>query len=213
MGHYLDLETWPRRAIHDFFVGFEDPWFNLTAEVEVGATWDWCKRSGTSFSLACWYAVLRAVDEVPAMRMRLRPEGVWVHDQVRVGATVLKPDDCFTYVYFPSAPDYPSFAAAAEAEIARRLEAPELEPSTGEDDLLYCTVIPWVRFTGIKHARAGGTGDSVPRIALGRATPAGDGRALPVSVEGHHALLDGIHVGQFFAKLEAALADPDGTFG
>jgi chloramphenicol O-acetyltransferase type A len=213
MGHFIDLETWPRRAIHDFFLGFEDPWFNLTAEVEVGPTWSWCKDTGASFSLACWYAVLHAANEVPALRMRLRPEGVWVHERVRVGATVLKPDNCFTYVYFPHGGSFAAFAAGAEAAMATRLQEDGLEPASGEDDLLYGTVLPWVRFTGMKHARAGGVDESVPKIALGKATAVGEGRRMPVNVEGHHALLDGIHVGAFFAALEAALCDPDGTLG
>jgi chloramphenicol O-acetyltransferase type A len=31
---------------------------------------------------------------------------------------------------------------------------------------------------------------------------------MPLSVEVHHALMDGLHVGQFVQGFEAALADP-----
>ena len=31
---------------------------------------------------------------------------------------------------------------------------------------------------------------------------------MPISVEVHHALMDGLHVGRFFSQLEEALADP-----
>lgn len=213
MGRFIDLETWPRRAIHDFFLGFEDPWFNLTTEIEVGRTKAWCKEQGASFSLACWFAVLRAANEVEAFRMRLRDGQVWVHDRVRVGATALKPDDCFTYVYFPDGEDFASFVVTAEAELAERLQAEGLEPDSGDDDLLHCTVVPWVRFTGIKHARFGNPKDSIPKIALGRATPTAEGVRMPVSIEGHHALIDGIHAGAFFDALERAFAEPEQTFG
>lgn len=212
MGRFLDLDTWPRRPIHDFFLGFEDPWFNLCAEIEVGATRAWCAERGASFSLACWFAVLRAANEVEAFRMRLRDGGVWVHDRVRVGATALKPDNCFTYVYYPDAPDFESFATLARAELAERLQAEGLEPDAGDDDLLHCTVIPWVRFTAIKHARYGKGQGSIPKIAIGRATEIDGGVRLPVSVEGHHALIDGVHVGAFLAALEGALGAPERTF-
>lgn len=213
LGHFIELETWPRKAIYDFFLAFEDPWFNLTAEVEVGPTKRWCRANQASFSLACWYAVLRASNEVEAFRMRLRNGGVWVHERVRVGATALRPNQTFTYVYFPDAPTFRAFSEFAQAEIARRLAAPGLEPDSGDDDLLHGTVVPWVRFTGIKHARFGGGGGSVPKIALGRATDESEGVRMPVSVEGHHALIDGVHAGAFFAALEAALADPEGLLG
>lgn len=212
MGRFVDLETWPRRATHDFFLGFEDPWFNLTAEIEVGPTRDWCRAHDAPFSLACWFAVLRATDEVEAFRMRLRPGGVWVHDALRVGATALKPDQSFTYVYFPHADDFPRFVQRAQAELADRLAAEALEPDSGDDDLLHGTVVPWVRFTGIKHARAGGSPNSVPKIALGKATDVGDAVRMPVSVEGHHSLIDGVHAGAFLTALESALAQPDTTF-
>ena len=32
---------------------------------------------------------------------------------------------------------------------------------------------------------------------------------MPFSVEVHHALLDGLHVGRFLARFEAALAAPE----
>lgn len=209
IGHFIDLDSWPRKAIYDFFLAFEDPWFNLVAEVEVGPTKTWCKANGASFSLACWYAVLHAANEVEAFRMRLRDDKVWVHERVRVGATALKPDQCFTYVYFPDAPSFAEFVVLARAEMKERFAQEGLEPDSGDDDLLHCTVVPWVRFTGIKHARFGGTGDSVPKIALGKATAVGQDVKMPVSIEGHHALIDGIHSGAFFAALEAAFADPE----
>ena len=212
MGHLIDLDDWPRRATWEFFLGFEDPWFNLTAEIDVSATREWCRDSGASFSLACWFAVAQACMEVPSLRQRLRQGGVWQHDELRVGATVLKDDESFVYVYFPSADDFATFEAEAGDEMDRRLTARALEPHSDDDDLLYCTTIPWVRFTGIKHARQGGGLDSVPRIAVGRATDTPEGCMMPISVEAHHALVDGLHIGQFLEELEALLASPEDTF-
>ena len=143
----------------------------------MGPTRAWCRDQGASFSLACWFAVLRAANAVPAFRMRLRDGRVYLHDRVRVGATALKPDQSFTYVYFPDAPDFEAFSIRAKAELAERLQAEGLEPDSGDDDLLHCTVVPWVRFTGIKHARFGNPADSIPKIALGKATDVGGARA------------------------------------
>jgi len=32
---------------------------------------------------------------------------------------------------------------------------------------------------------------------------------LPISVEVHHALMDGLHVGRYLSRLEEALAEPE----
>lgn len=209
----IDLDSWPRRAIHDYFLGFDDPWFSLCAEVEAGPTWDWCKASGAAFSLACWWAVLRATDDVPAFRQRLRDGGVWEHERLRMGVTALKPDQAFTYAYFDDAPDFARFVVSAKAELEARFASSGLDPEVGRDDLLHGTVVPWVRFTGLKHARASSSDGSVPKIALGRASAVEGGRRLPVSVEGHHSLIDGVHVGAFLRALEARLVAPSETFG
>ncbi len=208
----IDMSTWSRRAVHDFFLDYEDPWFNISAEVEVGPTRRWCRAHRAPFSLACWYAVVQAANAVPAFRMRLRPGGVWLHERVRVGATSLKPDGALTFVYYPDAADFPTFAHVAKTMIAERMTAAELEPQDSADDLLHCTMLPWVRFTSIKHARAIIRGGSVPRIAIGKATAVGTEVFMPVSVEGHHSLIDGVHVGAFLDGLQAALAAPEATF-
>ena len=193
-------------------MGFDDPWFNLTAEVEVGPTRAWCRDNRQPFSLACWFAIQRAVHEVPALRQRLRPEGVIEHEQVRIGATAIRENQTFTYVYYPHRERFSAFVTAAQAEQKERLAQPGLLPDLGDDDLMHCTVVPWVRFTGLKHARHGAP-SSVPKIALGRATEEGDGVRMPVNVQAHHALVDGVHIGAFLSALERLLGAPEELFG
>jgi chloramphenicol O-acetyltransferase type A len=48
----------------------------------------------------------------------------------------------------------------------------------------------------------------VPKLAFGRAEPAGEHLWMPMSVEVHHALMDGLHVGRFVQAFEAALRAP-----
>ena len=35
MGHYLELSDWPRRHTFDFFLDYDQPFFNICAEVNV----------------------------------------------------------------------------------------------------------------------------------------------------------------------------------
>ena len=64
-------------------------------------------------------------------------------------------------------------------------------------------------FTSFSHARNWGREDSVPKIAFGKFVKETDRVLLPISVEVHHALVDGVHVGRFFTRLEEALANPE----
>ena len=56
------------------------------------------------------------------------------------------------------------------------------------------------------HHAVAGPDDCVPRIAWGRYTGQPGGRiTIPVSVQVHHALADGEHVGAFLTGAQAAL--------
>jgi len=75
--------------------------------------------------------------------------------------------------------------------------------------LIHFTTLPWISFTSFSHARNWGRDDSVPKIAFGRFTKMEGSLLLPMSVEVHHALMDGLHVGRFVNHMEAALVKPE----
>jgi chloramphenicol O-acetyltransferase type A len=49
----------------------------------------------------------------------------------------------------------------------------------------------------------------VPKIAFGKFTEEQGRTWLPFSVEVHHALVDGVHVGHYLNRLEEALQKPE----
>jgi chloramphenicol O-acetyltransferase type A len=59
------------------------------------------------------------------------------------------------------------------------------------------------------HARTKGRGDSIPRIVFGKFAKHGERTVMPISVEVHHALMDGLHVGRYLNRLEEVLGKPN----
>lgn len=226
---FLDLQAWPRRAAFDYFRAFDKPWFNVTVRLDAAPLKAAVRASGAgSFALAYHHVALRLANEVEAFRYRLRPpaqaggsERVLVLASQAGGATVLRDDDSFGFAYFPPADDWPSFARAAAAAVAAaRARAAGFEPRVGDDALIHFTTLPWLHFSSFSHARnwrRDGLPDSIPKISFGRAersTENGVERLwLPVNIEVHHALMDGLHVGRYVQRLEAVLADPGPWFG
>lgn len=139
-------------------------------------------------------------------RYRLRGEGIVVHDVVHAGSTVLRSDGTFGFVYIDFDPNLDAFAAAAtEAiETARRPDR-GLDPRDDRDDLIHHTVIPWVAFTSMAHARRSDPEDSIPKISFGRYHGDEGAERMPVSVEVHHGLMDALHVGRFLEAFQESL--------
>lgn len=216
---FLDTSAWSRRRQLEFFQGYDRPFFNLCAPVEVTGLRELCRRSGHSFFLASHYLALRAANAVPEFRYRLRGDRVLVHPRVHGGSTVLRDDETFTFAYFDYTDDFASFVEAAAPELERLKTGPApFDPQDERDDLIHFSVIPWVAFTSFQHARRTNPEDSVPKIVFGKVYEDrvfdGDdpeGRKverMPVSVEVHHALMDGLHAGRFFSELEGEYRKP-----
>ena len=210
MPTYLDLERWPRRAHFDLFRGYDHPFFNLCAPVEVTALRAATGGAGgRSFFLAALWLSLAAANAIEPFRYRLRGDRVLVHEVIHGSGTILRPDGTFGFAYFDFDPAYGRFHERAAREVERVRASTALEPIAERDDLIHYSVIPWVAFTSFAHARHLAADDSVPKIVFGKVYPDGGGERMPVSVEVHHALADGLDAGRFFERLAERFAAPD----
>jgi chloramphenicol O-acetyltransferase type A len=196
---WVDLKTWKRLEHYRLFRKYERPFFSVTVDVDVTTTWNRCRKPGApSFFLSSVFLMLNAVNDVEAFRLRLRPRGVWRHDRIGVGPTIRRPDETFGFARFEPAETLEEFVGPSSAAIARAMSATRLEPSEMADDVVYHSVLPWFRFTSYTNALPGG--DSIPRIVFGRVERAGGRMRMPVAVEVHHALVDGLDVARFFER-------------
>ncbi|HEX8495524.1 MAG TPA: chloramphenicol acetyltransferase [Pyrinomonadaceae bacterium] len=215
MPRYLDTETWHRRQQFEFFKGFDNPFFNICARVDVTSLLGLARATKSiSFFITYHFLSMKAANEVEPFRYRLRGDRVLIHDRIYAGTTLLLADESFTFVYFDYEEDFEVFHTRATAAVKNaQAGAPRLYEREGQDDLIHHSVIPWVAFTSISHARNWGRLDSVPKIAFGKYCEEGDRIKMPVSVEAHHALMDGLHVGLYFEKLESYFSNPRRALG
>ena len=214
MSFDLDLDRWPRRNAFEFFRGFDKPHFSVCTRIDVSALKPALAAAGLgSVTLACHFMALLLANRIEPFRYRLRQGGVEVLDVVHASTTVLLADESFGFAYLPYASDFASFVAqGAPALAAARAGSEGFAPRVDDRAQIHFTTLPWLHFTSFTHARAGALEDAIPKLAFGRieADGSADGarRWMPLSVEVHHALMDGLHVGRFVQGFEAAMRDP-----
>jgi chloramphenicol O-acetyltransferase type A len=210
MAEYLDVTNWPRRRLFEFFRGYDNPYFNVCTRLDVTRLLTLLRRRpGLSVSLTYHYFALRAANEVEPFRYRLRDGRVLVHEIVHGGTTVLLPNETFAFAYFNYEEDFGKFIGAAQQAVNLVRSGEDVFRPRAGDDMIHFTTLPWVSFTSFAHARKNDPGDSVPKVAFGKFTEEGGRVLLPISVEVHHALMDGLHVGRYLTRLEEALAEPE----
>ena len=216
MSKYLDIETWHRRQQFEFFKDYHNPFFNICTNVDVTLLLDLTRATeNISFLIAYHFFSIKAANEVEQFRYRLRGERILIHERVHAGTTLLLADENFTFAYFDYTEDFQAFHANAEAAIesVKAVGVQELHQRAGQDDLIYHSVIPWATFTSISHARKGGGEESVPKIAFGKYREDSGRMMMPISVEVNHALMDGLHVGRYFERLESYFSNPRFALG
>lgn len=206
----VDLERWGRASHAGFFQRFTDPHFNVVAEVSLGPMLEVAAARGSSAFIAMLYATTRAANELYALRLRLREGVVVLHPRVHPSFTLRVDAEHFNYCGADYNDDYATFEQGVRAAIDQKRGDRSLRAEAeARDDLLFVSSLPWLRFTSIQHAAMDPRRDSFPRITWGRFTPTAAGTVAPLSLQGHHALMDGIHTAMFFRRVEVLAAAPD----
>lgn len=199
----IDLSRWPRAAAYAHYRPYAMPHMAMTADIDVTAL----KASGGSFFARMLHATTQAVNAVPELRQRIRVtaegEEVVEHDAVDPAFTVAVVGGLFNFASVPFVRDLRVFEASVAAVSDAKRTVRALEPFDGvRDDVVYMSCLPWVSFSSLTHPVAS-TDDCVPRVAWGRFTKT-DGRVVvPVNLQVHHALVDGVHMARFFETVQA----------
>jgi chloramphenicol O-acetyltransferase type A len=132
-------------------------------------------------------------------------EKVVEFDRVEASQTILNDDKTFSFCYFPWRDTIEEFVESGKEARERYGALRSFDVETGRLDLIFYSVIPWVSFTSFKHANSGDNRQTVPRMVFGKMFERGETRHMPFSVEGHHCLMDGYHVGQYFEIFQSKL--------
>ncbi len=209
----IDLQTWSRREHFALFNTFNHPHFNICANVDVTRFRPYVKEQGFSLSAAIIFVIARAANAIPEFRYRMRGVEIVEHETVSPSVTILVDNDLFSFCTIDYSQDFSEFAGRAARLIAAVKANPTLEDPPGRDDLLYMTALPWVSFTSFAHPMRLHPADSIPRFAWGKYFEEGGLLKMPLSVQGHHALMDGIHMGRFYSEIQEYYHSPDSVLG
>ena len=209
---YIDLDTWPRREHFRLYRHLDQPHFNMCANVDLTAFYAATRTHGIGFTVGVLYVIARAANDIPAFRLRMRGEDVIEHETVHPSTTVLSDEGLFGFCSFDYLADLQSFAAGATQPLEQAKRQPKLQDGLDRDDILFTTSIPWVSFTSFAHPTHLSPVDCIPRMAWGKRFADGDRILMPLSVQGHHALMDGYHMGQYYERAQVYFSEPDQLF-
>ena len=204
----FDINTWNRKTQYQFFKNFDDPFFGLTCHIDVTNLRAFCKKNKLSFSLAVLYFSMKAANEITEFRLRIVNDEVVEFDSIEIGSTFLNDDNSFFFGLFKNESTVFDFDAKGKQLVKELKRGKIFEEHWNKIDLIFGSTVPWISFTSIKHARNIEREKSgIPKFVFGKRFQQNDKLLLPFSIEVHHALMDGFHVGQLVEKLQQKIDD------
>lgn len=205
----IDTENWDRKEQFQFFRDYDNPFFGLTTNLDVTKLLAYTQANNYSFFAAYLFASQQQIHSIPEFRYRIEGNKVVEYSEVAAGSTVLKENDVFTFCYFDHYSSFQDYNAHVIEQI-NQCRKPNSQLIDHDDDLaqIHYSVIPWVHFTGLTHPRNYKTDDSIPKIVFGKYEQQAKKFMMPISVEAHHALLDGFHMGLYFKRFQECIDDP-----
>ncbi len=198
----VDIVHWPRRATYEFFQNYDDPFFNLTANVDVTRLYQFCKQNDLAFSLTALFCTQRAANEIREFRIRFFEGRLVEFDRIHATQTILNDDETFSFCYFEMNDDVFEFNRTGKAARVKYKKLKTFDVESDRVDMIYYSVIPWVSFTSFKHASRLDKTQTVPRIVFGKIFDEGSVKKMPLSVEANHTIMDGVHVGKLFNRFQ-----------
>ena len=206
----IDLETFPRRSHYEFFKSYAYPYMGMTANVDVTNLYHAAKERGGSPFLAFLWAAANAANSVPELRQRMVGEGIVEYDHCDTAHTVALPDGTFVNCRTDCRRSFDEFLVyGRRCQEEAKGRHGFVQPGDDETELIFVSSTPWVTFTQVIQPTPI-PADSNVRIVFGKFFEQNGRKLMPLAIQVNHALVDGLHVGQFYQRFQE-LADSDLT--
>ncbi len=196
-------DKWNRKKQFELFKTYDDPYFNLTTQLDVTNLYDFMKKNKLSFFLTTLFVALETANEFLEFRLRFFKNKLVEFESINIGSAVLNADNTFSFAYFERKNSVFEFNTSGKAVLGLDKSNLDFEENKQVFDLIHCSFIPWVNFTSFKHARKNEMDAyGIPKFVFGKFVDENSAKKMSFSIEVHHALMDGFHVGKFLEKFQ-----------
>ena len=136
------------------------------------------------------------------MKYRIEGDDLFLYDVINGSATIDRDDGTFGFSYIPYFEDLALFLDKATEEVIDVRMSDQLIKTEIGENIIHFSSVPWINFTSVSHPRRYSRRDSIPKVTVGKYHIEGKKMKIPVSVHVNHAVADGLHIGEFYDKLQ-----------
>ncbi|WP_339629730.1 CatA-like O-acetyltransferase [uncultured Maribacter sp.] len=203
----IDLAAWKRKEHFDFFSKMKSPTFGIVTEVNCDQCFKNSKVNGESFFANYLHKSMIAVNSVDELKYRIIDEEIIEFEKIHAGITIGREDETFGFGFVNFSSDFETFNTELKSEIlaVKNCSGLRLNNDDIKRDLIRHSTFPWNSFSGFLHPTNFDQKESVPKITFGKFIIRDGKKMLPISIEAHHGLVDGIHIAKYLSEFQNQL--------
>ena len=199
----IEMSEYARKDHFNYFKNMSYPYVGVTVNVDITDFLIKIKENKLPFFLTFLYNVSNAANAIPELRQRIHADGIIEYQNCKPSYTVALEDRTYCYCALDCSMPFNSYLPYALQKHEKAKQNPTIDDG-GDSSLLFVSTVPWFSYTALVQP-VPQPADSNPRITWGKFFEQDSRTLIPVSILCHHALVDGIHIAQFYEKLEQQL--------
>lgn len=206
----VELLNWNRLKTYEWFKSFSDSTYGMNVRMDVTKLVRYTKENKESFFIDLLYIVLKALNSVDEMRMRLVNDKPVIFDDINPAFTVMTKIGMFENVRHINHSDFKAFYKISSVNIEKAKEQTEIKKDNyNPEDCFneyYITCVPWVDFREFNHPIPDDIASQcIPRICWGKYVENNGKYELTLNITVSHIFVDGFHLATTFNRIQEYL--------
>ena len=202
----VDMSASARQRQYEYFLSMDNPHVSLTVNCDISHLLEVTEARKLPFFLTLLHCVVNAANAVPELRQRIRGDEVVEYENCLSSHTVALPDDSYCYCPLDCSMPLEEFLPYAKEAVERAKLADSLDDGEDSEKLYFVTSVPWFSFAAL-HVPTKSSRDSIPRISFGKYFTQEGKTLLPLHLQVHHGLVDGVHIARFYEGVERRIRE------
>jgi chloramphenicol O-acetyltransferase type A len=194
----IDIENWERKEFYEHFINEVVCTYSVTVNLDI------TNLKGQRLYPAMIWLITKTVNEMPEFRTSLRKDGLGIYDSMHPMYTVFNEQNKnFSGIWSYFSDDYKEFLKNYEEDSGKYSNSTRYTPKDGTPENSFnISMLPWVGFTSVNINVYDEGKFLLPIFTMGKFFEQDGKRLLPFSIQVHHAVCDGYHIGKFVELIQ-----------
>ncbi|MEY0436285.1 type A chloramphenicol O-acetyltransferase [Providencia huaxiensis] len=200
----FNIETWLRKEHYNTYEKTINCGFSLTSKIDITNLKKHIDSNGYKFYPTIIYLLSRVANTYKEFRFANKNGELILWDKVNLSFTIFhKETETFSSLWCEYSSEMTIFMDSYHQQVTLYKDNFKLYPQPQQiDNVFYVSSLPWVSFDSFNLNIADSRNIYTPIFTMGKYYSEGNKIWLPLSVQVHHAVCDGFHVGKFLTTLQ-----------